>query len=84
MDDGDPTGWADDPVRVPSPPAAGEAAAVLDPFARAYAGIDPAIVAPLLRWTWYRAFEADLDSSAATATARAIGQRRPRRLALRT
>lgn len=52
MDDGDPTGWADDPVRVPSPPAAGEVAAVLDPFAHAYAGIDPAIVAPLLRWTW--------------------------------
>lgn len=84
QEDGDSTehgviGW-----RVPgaSPRDTGEAAAVLDPFARAYAGIDPALVAPLLRWAWYRAFGSNLPSAAALATAEAISQRRSWRRAL--
>lgn len=57
----------------------GEVAAVLNPFASAYAGIDPAIIAPLLRWAWLRASGSDLHPAAVSAAATAISERRFRR-----
>lgn len=62
-------------------PGRGDVATVLDPIGQAYAGIDPAIDAPLLRWAWLRAFGNDSHAAVVTATAEAISQRRPWRRA---
>lgn len=54
-----------------------EVAASLDPIARTCGGIEPTIIAPLLRWAWQRDFRSDLHSATVTATAQAISGRRP-------
>jgi hypothetical protein len=57
----------------------GDVAAVTDPFASAYVGIDLAIAIALLRWAWLRSSGSDPHSAAVSAAAAAISERRIRR-----
>jgi hypothetical protein len=56
-----------------------DVAAVTDPFASAYAGIDPVIATALLRWAWLRTSGSGPHSAAVSAAAAAISERRIRR-----